>query len=123
MRSAEIRCPVGFKNYPRNLLVSTGTTTSEREGGRGAWNSLDRAAKSMTANESNPCEGESVDGASVYEEAARIGEGYVISAYEHLVTENFDPEAALREIESARRELEELIDDEDGSDGGDGSKN
>jgi hypothetical protein len=33
MESVGFRCPVGFKNYPPHLSVSTGTATSE--GGRG----------------------------------------------------------------------------------------
>ena len=49
------RCPVGFKNYPSDLLVGTGTITSK--GGRGDDASHDRAAYEDSMNESsaNPC--------------------------------------------------------------------
>lgn len=54
METVGFRCPVGFKNYPVDLRVSTGTITSK--GGRGDGGSLDRAGEtSMRESSSNPC--------------------------------------------------------------------
>ena len=51
MEPVGFRCPVGFKNYPLDLRVSTGAATSE--GGRGACNTLDRAASGDSMKESD----------------------------------------------------------------------